>query len=202
LLAAHFDVVPAHRINDNWRFDPFKGEINDGFIYGRGALDDKSSMLSQLEALKVLLRIHGQPKRTVYFAYGHDEESAGHEGAGKIASFIKEPLEYVLDEGTMIIEDLFPELNRPVAYISIAEKGYLTLKFYVNTTGGHSSMPRYKESALFILTQAINKLETQRVPSMFGQGQEQNILEKLSVHFGFVKRILFSNIWLFKPLLQ
>jgi carboxypeptidase PM20D1 len=202
LLAAHFDVVPANRVNDNWSFEPFKGVINEGFIYGRGALDDKASMLSQLEALKVLLRRQGQPKRTLYLAYGHDEESAGHEGAGKIADFINEPLEYVLDEGTMIIEDLFPELNRPVAYISIAEKGYLTLKFSVNTTGGHSSMPKFKDSAIYILSQAINKLETQRVPSMFGLGPEKSILEKLSVHFGFIKRILFSNIWLFKPVLE
>lgn len=156
LLAAHLDVVPV--IEEEWQYAPF-GEINsDGFIYGRGTMDDKGSMISQLEAVDRYLQKFGQPQRTFYLAYGHDEELSGEQGAKNIARHLGNiTLEYVLDEGTLIIEDIFPELGKPVALISIADKGYLTIKFTVNTTGGHSSMPDNKNSAIFILAEAITK---------------------------------------------
>lgn len=156
LLAAHFDVVPV--VEEEWNHAPF-GEINsDGFIYGRGTMDDKGSMIGILEAVDVYLKKNGQPQRTLYLAFGHDEELTGLEGANIIARHLGNiTLEYVLDEGTLIVDDLFPELGKPVALVSIADKGYLTLKFSVNTTGGHSSMPDNKNSAIFILAEAITK---------------------------------------------
>ena len=63
LFAAHFDVVPAE---NNWDFDPFDAQIVDSFIYARGTLDDKSSVIAQLEAVKMFLAKFGQPKRTLY----------------------------------------------------------------------------------------------------------------------------------------
>lgn len=156
LLAAHYDVVPVNE--DEWSYSPF-GESRDGFIYGRGTMDDKGSMIAQLEAVQSFLEKHGQPKRTIYLAYGHDEEVTGYAGAGEIAKYLGNiQLEYVIDEGTLIIEDLFPELGKPVALVSIADKGYLTLKFSVNVAGGHSSMPDTKNSAIFILAEAITRL--------------------------------------------
>lgn len=83
---------------------------------------------------------------------------SGEYGAKMIAKHLENvSLEYVLDEGTMIIEDVFPELEKPIALVSIADKGYLTLKFSVNTTSGHSSMPDHKNSAIFILAEAVTK---------------------------------------------
>lgn len=156
MFAAHIDVVPAYAKEDNWKFDPFSATIDEGFIYARGALDDKTSMIGQLEALRIFLKKHGQPKRTIYLAYGHDEEISGYNGAKSIATYLANTtFEYVLDEGSMIIGGLIPGLDKPVAYISVAEKGYLTVKFYVNSTGGHSSMPNPDESALFIIGEAI-----------------------------------------------
>ena len=115
-------------------------------------------MISQLEAVRIFLKLNGQPKRSIYLAYGHDEEVLGHNGASLIAKHLEnEILEYVVDEGQLIIEDLITEIKRPFAVIGITEKGYLTVKFSINTTGGHSSMPDKKESALFILSEAINK---------------------------------------------
>ncbi len=160
LLAAHFDVVPADAKNDKWSFDPFSGQIdqNNEFIYGRGTMDDKASMIAQLESIRLFLKRFGQPSRTIYLAYGHDEEINGFNGAGRISDYLNNTqLEFVLDEGTMIVDDIFPELKKPFAYISIADKGYLTVKFYVNVTGGHSSMPNANENSLFILANAITK---------------------------------------------
>ena len=158
LLAAHLDVVPANAQSDSWKFDPFSGHIDDGFVYARGTLDDKSSMISQLEAIQIFLKQNGQPKRTIYLAYGHDEEISGYQGANEIAKYLADiSLEFVLDEGTMIMENVLKGLDTPLAYISNAEKGYLTVKFYVNTTGGHSSMPDPEDFSIYIVAEAITK---------------------------------------------
>ena len=203
LLAAHFDVVPANAQEDKWTHEPFEANIDDGFIYARGTIDDKSSMLGQLEALRLFLKSNGQPQRTIYLAFGHDEEKLGLDGAKIISNLLSNvSLEYVLDEGTMIIEDIFPELGKPISYISIAEKGYLTVKYYVNVTGGHSSMPNDQESAIYICADAISKLKANKIPSRLGYGPEKNILEGLAAHFGFLNRVALSNIWFFKPLLE
>ena len=203
LFAAHFDVVPANAQEDKWTHEPFEANIDEGFIYARGTIDDKSSMLAQLEALRIFLKSNGQPQRTIFLAYGHDEEVMGLEGAKIMSDLLSNVnLEYVLDEGTMVIEEVFPELKRPISYISIAEKGYLTIKFYVNVTGGHSSMPDDQESAIYICSEAISKLKANKIPSRLGYGPEKHILEGLAVYFGFLNRIVMSNSWFFKPILE
>jgi carboxypeptidase PM20D1 len=155
LLAAHYDVVPV--VEAEWSQDPFSGVIVNNEIYGRGTLDCKGSMLAQLESVVVYLKKFGQPKRSIYLAYGHDEEITGYNGASHLAKAINEPLEYVIDEGTMIVDEFLPNFDRPIAGISIAEKGYLTVKFSVDIIGGHSSMPIPDKSATFIIAEAIAK---------------------------------------------
>jgi carboxypeptidase PM20D1 len=121
-------------------------------------LDDKSSMIGQLEALHHFIARHGQPRRSLFLAYGHDEEVSGTQGASAIARFLGNvSLEYVIDEGTMIIEDLLKGMKKPVGLISVADKGYMTVKFYVNTTGGHSSVPSDDQSPIFILAESVNR---------------------------------------------
>ena len=115
-------------------------------------------MIAQLEAVRIFLKFNGQPKRTLYLAYGHDEELSGTYGACTIAKKLEnELLEYVLDEGQFVIEDFLIEIERPLALIAITEKGYLTIKFSINSTGGHSSMPDKSESVILILSEALNK---------------------------------------------
>jgi carboxypeptidase PM20D1 len=104
LLAAHIDVVPAKLEDGNWTHEPFSAKIDNAHIYARGTMDDKANMLGQLEAIRIYLKKYGQPKRTIYLAYGHDEEASGLEGAGQMAKLLSNvSLEYVLDEGTMVI---------------------------------------------------------------------------------------------------
>jgi carboxypeptidase PM20D1 len=121
-------------------------------------LDDKANMMGQLEAVGYFISKHGQPKRTIYLAYGHDEEVSGAQGAGRIAEFLSGvEMEFIIDEGTMIVEDLFKEMDKPVAIISVADKGYMSVKFYVNTTGGHSSVPNDESSPIFILSESVSR---------------------------------------------
>ncbi len=195
--------MPVEGQLDRWTYEPFGAKIDDGYVYARGALDDKSSMLAHLEATSVYLKKYGRPKRSFYLAYGHDEEVAGYNGALSISKFLSnKSIEFIIDEGTMVIEDLVKGLDRPGAFISVADKGYLTVKFSVNTTGGHSSMPSDDNSAIFILTEAINKLKNKKSPSFLGYGPEKDTFEKLAAYLGFSQRLLLSNLWLFKPLVE
>jgi carboxypeptidase PM20D1 len=77
MFVAHQDVVPiAEGTEKDWSVDPFAGIVRDGFIWGRGAWDNKSNLLSMLEAIETLLAQGFQPARTVYLVAGHDEERA------------------------------------------------------------------------------------------------------------------------------
>lgn len=126
LLAAHYDVVPADATD--WDYGPYSGEIDRNFLYGRGTMDDKASMISQLEAVRLFLnKSKKQPNRTLYLAYGHDEEISGFNGARQIAKILESnnvSLEYVLDEGSMVVEDVFQGSEKPTAMISTLNNLY------------------------------------------------------------------------------
>ena len=144
MLCAHLDVVPEGEIAQ-WDCDPFLGEIvrnheckpiednNDesgAYIFGRGAIDDKHSAFGILEALEHLVVSGEQPRRTFYIAFGHDEEVNGHSGAGHIKEYIAnalhingEELDFILDEGTSVYQDVVPGVDIPVVMIGVTEKG-------------------------------------------------------------------------------
>jgi carboxypeptidase PM20D1 len=105
---AHQDVVPiAPGTEKDWQHAPFSGQIADGFIWGRGSWDDKGNLFAQLEAIEALLASGFQPRRSIYLAYGADEEVGGKRGALAIAALLKErgvQLDYVIDEGVLILK--------------------------------------------------------------------------------------------------
>ena len=112
LIAAHLDVVPVEAGTEgSWQESPFGGRIVDGFIWGRGAIDNKSAVVGTMEAVEMLLASGFRPRRTVLLAYGHDEEVGGTRSAREIAALLKRrgvELEMVLDEGGVIAEGVLP----------------------------------------------------------------------------------------------
>ncbi|MEO7243664.1 MAG: M20/M25/M40 family metallo-hydrolase, partial [Rubrivivax sp.] len=134
-LMAHQDVVPiAPGTEGDWQQPPFSGVIEGGFVWGRGAWDDKGNLIAELEAVERLLADGFKPRRTVYLMFGHDEEIGGQQGAAQIAALLQQrgiKLDFVLDEGLLIISGVLPGLDVPAAAIGIAEKGYLTVKLSV-----------------------------------------------------------------------
>ena len=91
MLMAHQDVVPvATGTEKDWTEEPFKGTVKDGFVWGRGAWDDKGNLIAQMEAIEMLVASGYQPERTVYLAFGADEEVGGRRGAAKIAALLKD----------------------------------------------------------------------------------------------------------------
>ncbi|MGA0556248.1 M20 family peptidase [Larkinella sp. VNQ87] len=204
LLMGHYDVVPVIQGTQNmWKKPPFAGLIEGGFLYGRGTLDDKSSVMAQLEAVEWLLRTGFQPERTILLAYGQDEEVTGFRGAQTIAAELerrKIALEYVLDEGGVLKTDGIPGLNQPVALIGIGEKGYASIELTTVSKGGHSSMPP-KQTSIGLVAEAVSKLEKNPFPARLDAGLDQ-MFTYIGPEMPLGQRLVFANQWLFAPLIK
>ena len=204
LLMGHMDVVPVDtKTERQWTHPPFSGQTADGYIWGRGTMDDKVSVMGILEAAEYLLGEGFQPQRTLYLAFGHDEEIGGANGAGKIAALLRArgiELEYLLDEGMNIVDGIIPGIAAPVALIAIAEKGYVSLELTVESSGGHSSTPPPR-SAIGILSSAIDKIERSPFPSRF-EGPTGQMFEFIGPEMSWHKKVIFAYRWLFDPLVR
>lgn len=204
LLMGHMDVVPVGPgTQGKWTHPPFAGRIAYGYIWGRGALDDKASVLAILEAVEQLLAERFQPRRTIYLAFGHDEEVGGAHGAAEIATLLQsrniQP-EYIVDEGGLVADGILPAVSSPVALVGIAEKGYVSLELTVESSGGHSSMPP-RHTAVGILSSAIHRLEETPFPAKI-QGPTRALLETVGPEMAFGQRLVVANLWLFDSLLK
>ena len=202
LLIGHLDVVPIEPGTEgSWQEDPFGGSIGGGFIWGRGAIDNKSAVLGTLEAVEMLLGQSFQPARTVYLAYGHDEEAGGAAGAGAIAALLKSRgvrLEMVLDEGGVIADGVLRGISEPVALVGIAEKGFVSIELSTHVAGGHSSLPP-RESAVGIVSAAVARLEQTPMKARF-EGPTRELFDRIGPQLPVIERALFANLWLTAPL--
>jgi carboxypeptidase PM20D1 len=202
-LLAHQDVVPvAPGTEKDWQQPPFDGVIADGFIWGRGAWDDKGNLYSMLEAAEAMAKAGFRPKRTIYFAFGHDEETAGTAGAKSIAALLASRgvrLDFVIDEGLLITEGIMKGLEKPAALIGVAEKGYATLVLNARATPGHSSMPP-RDTAIGMMSAALARLEDHRLPMQI-RSTVAEMFDTLAPEMAGFNRVALSNLWLFRPLL-
>lgn len=204
VLMAHQDVVPIEPgTEEEWSHRPFGGELADGYIWGRGAMDDKGSLIGILEAVEALLARGFRPKRTVYLVLGHDEEVGGEAGAAAAAELLKSrgarPF-LVLDEGGAIVEGFLPGLDRPLAVVGVAEKGAASFDIEVKAEGGHSSMPP-RQTAIGILSRALVRLEDNPLPGGI-QGPFRDMLLTVGREMPFSRRLVLANLWLFGPLVE
>jgi carboxypeptidase PM20D1 len=202
LLLAHQDVVPA--TDEGWTYPPFSGTIADGYIWGRGTLDDKGTLLSMLEALEYLIKDGFKPTRSVYLASGFDEEITGMQGAGKIAQYFKEQgqdFEMITDEGFLLITGAVPGIKGPVALIGTTEKGYLNLELAAESQGGHSSMPP-RQTTAGIVAAAVDKLEKNPFPAKLTGGPAGQMFEYLGPEMSTLYKTVFANTWLLDGVIQ
>ena len=199
LLAGHLDVVPAD--SAKWSHPPFSGVIANGYLWGRGALDDKVGVLGILEAVESLLGRGFQPARTVYLAFGGDEELGGRRGAAQIAARLRQrgvQLEAVIDEGGAILDGIVPGVSVPVATVGVAEKGSLSLALVAQVPGGHSSMPPAR-TAIGLVSRAVTRLERDQFPASLRPSR--GLFEAVGPEMAWPYRVLFANLWVFEPLL-
>jgi carboxypeptidase PM20D1 len=199
VLMAHSDVVPVDAgSEDAWTHPPFEGRIADGQVWGRGAIDDKGNLFCILEAVERLLARGFQPRRTLLLAFGHDEEVGGDEGALAISDALQArgvELFAVLDEGGAIVSGMVPGLERPLALVTIAEKGSVSFELSVEDTGGHSSVPP-RHTAIGVLARAIHRLEENPMPAGVDPAT-RIMIDFLAPELGLPARMVLGNLWLF-----
>ena len=199
VLMAHVDVVPIES-DSAWTYPPFSGTRTDGYVWGRGALDDKSSVVALFESVSMLLEQGVEPDRPVHIAIGHDEEVGGTRGARALADRILDrgpAPALVVDEGGAITEGALPGLDRPLAVVGIAEKGYLSVELTATGEGGHSSAPPERTS-IEILNDALSRLLSDPLPARL-DGVMGQTLDYVAPEGGLPMRAALANRWLTAP---
>lgn len=200
LLIGHLDVVPLDVGTElKWTHPAFDGVIDDGRIWGRGALDAKASIIAMLDAVETLLALGFSPRRTVYLAFGYDKETGGEFGAAKIANLLRTrnvKLQFSLDEGLAISENLIQGLSKPAALVGLSEKGQLTLRLSARGREGSASTPP-EHTSLGLVARAITRLERHPLAPSFA-GPVAEMYAFLAPEMDFPEGIMFNNLWLFK----
>lgn len=167
LLLGHYDVVPVEESKESdWEEEPFSGLLKDGFIWGRGTLDDKNQVIAVMESIEYMISNGHKLNRDIYMAFGFDEEIGGKRGAEKAVEYFKEKnirFECAIDEGGSIITDMLDGLTAPLALIGTAEKGSTNIEITVRGQDGHSSMPP-KNTAVGTLAKIISSVEKNPMP--------------------------------------
>ena len=203
VLMAHYDVVPVDE-SDAWTYPPFEGRVEDGCVFGRGALDDKGPLLVVLEAVENLLAADFTPARDVYLSFGGNEETYG-AAAASIATTLRErgivPW-LVLDEGGAVVDAPLPFALGDAAMVGVGEKGVATLRLNARGDGGHASAPP-KITAVGRIARAIDRLDPGTFPartpaaitrmlSLFAdkaRGRDQTLLRTLATFPALTARI-------------
>lgn len=158
LLMSHQDVVPAE---GEWKYPPFSGEIKEDRIWGRGTVDTKGSLMCIFQSIEELMEEGYIPEGDVYIASSSTEEVAG-SGAPKTVEWLKEHnvrLQFLMDEGGMIVDEPMAGVKGRYAMIGTMEKGTGNIKVIAHSTGGHASAPE-KNTPIARLSAFINDIET------------------------------------------
>jgi carboxypeptidase PM20D1 len=204
LLTAHLDVVPVEPGTEaSWTRPPFSGAIEEGVIWGRGTLDDKTGVVGLMHAVELLLAHGFVPRRTIVLAFGHDEEIGGEHGAKAIATMLDargEHFAFVLDEGGSIISEAIPGLDHEAALVGVAEKGIAHVVLELHAEGGHAAMPP-PSGAIERLAAAVTRLQDQPMPARIG-GATQLMLDGMSPHMRLPMRTALSNLWILSPVIE
>ena len=200
VLMAHYDVVPVNE--ELWDKSPFCGEIEDGVLWGRGALDTKVTFNAILSAVEHHIEKGFKPENDIYLAFSGGEEVNG-KGAMNIVDYFEaegiEPL-FVLDEGGAVVENVFPGVTAPCGLIGIAEKGMMDVEYKVKSMGGHASAPK-PGSPVVRLSKACAKIESKPTKSHLTPPVAK-MFDTLGRHSNFLYRMIFANLWLFSPVLD
>lgn len=198
VFLSHYDVVPAEE--GAWEKPPFAGVLEDGVLWGRGALDMKNQLCGVLEAMEYLISTGFTPRHDIYFALSGEEEIMG-----PTARTIRDTLRdrnivpaFVLDEGGDILERFFPGAEVPCALVGIGEKGVGNFYFTARSAGGHASVPQDGDP-LPRLCRAMAKVGSKPFPQRMNPALRRTV-DTMGRYCPFRTRILLANRDLLRPL--
>ena len=200
VLMSHFDVVEVDE--SGWEKEPFAGIIEGETLWGRGTLDTKSTLNGCLQAVETLIKEGFTPKNDIYLCFAGDEEISGPTCPAIVDEFARRGVnvQLVVDEGGAVVQNVFPGVKDRVAVIGIAEKGMLNLSYTVKSKGGHASSPPAK-TPIGILSNACCKIESKPFKANF-TAPTLALFDTLGRRSTFLYRLIFANMWLFKPVLS
>ena len=201
VLISHLDVVPAE---GEWTYPPFEGRIVDGKIHGRGSFDVKCGVFSFYQAVEELIKEGYEPECDIYLGSSCTEEIGG-DGAAKLVKWFTDrkirPF-MVCDEGGTITEDPISGVKGNFAVVGIFEKGYGDIKITAKGSGGHSSSPG-KNTPIARLARFEAEIERKSPFEVRFTPAVEGMLENLAPYCdSFPLKMVFHNLWLFKPILK
>ena len=199
VLMSHQDVVPAE---GEWLHGPFSGDLADGKVWGRGASDTKCSVMAFFQAVEELLKQGYVPESDVWLSSSCTEEWAG-DGCPKLVAELERrgvrPW-LVCDEGGGIITDPIGGIHGNFAMIGVFEKGKADVRLTARSGGGHASAPS-AHSPIARLAAFVNEMETKPVFRRRMPGEVAAMFRTLAPYASFPLKWVFSNLWLFTPVL-
>ena len=200
VMMAHYDVVPVNE--ESWDKPPFAGIIEDGILWGRGTLDTKVTFNGVLSAADYLIGEGFLPENDIYFAFSGGEEINGKGAANIVDWFLEHGIQpaLVVDEGGAVVENVFPGVKAPCGMIGIAEKGMMNVRYTVRSGGGHASAPLPK-TPITTLAEACRRI-VKHPFKMHITKPAAEMFDTLGRHAGFALRLVFANLWLFRPVLD
>lgn len=200
VLMSHQDVVPAE---GEWKHEPFSGDIAEGKVWGRGSADTKCSVMGFFQAVEELLEQGFEPEQDVYLSSSCTEEFGG-DGCPKLVEELSrrgvKPF-LVCDEGGAIVQEPIGGVKGCYAMIGVLEKGRGALRLTARSGGGHASYPP-KNSPIARLGKFIARVEKRDPMRVEFEPEVTAMFRTLAPYGPFYLRLLFGNLWLFKPLLK
>jgi len=187
LYLSHTDVVPA---SEGWDFPPFSGEIRDGFVHGRGAIDCKG--LAAVEACAVLhLAQTTELKGRLIFAAVADEEVGGYLGAGVLSTQYPDKIkaDFAVNEG----DEPWNINGRTYHSISVGEKGPAWMKLTAQGVSSHGSVPMLENNAVVKMAKVINGLAKYR-PQIVLTPETKNLLQTVARIDGLYDEVNENNV--------
>lgn len=200
VLMSHYDVVPADETY--WEKDPFSGLVEEGVVWGRGTIDTKVTLLGILESAEQLMTDGYIPDHDIYFSFTGDEEVSGPSTPEIVESFKKRGITpyLVIDEGGVVLKDVFPGVHKQTALVGVGEKGYLDVEITGTSSGGHSSAPP-SNTLTGDMARMITSIEKKSMTSHLTPPVLE-MFDRLGRHSTFTYKMIFGNIWLFAPVLK
>lgn len=201
LLMSHHDVVEA---TGTWEHEAFSGDIDEnGCVWGRGTVDTKGSLFCILQATEELIKAGYVPERDVYIASSCTEEWSG-EGAPATVQYLEEQgirFALIMDEGGMIIDNPIAGVKGTYGMVGVLEKGYGDVRFTAKGKGGHASAPK-KNTPLVRLGKFMATVEKKPPFKNQFNATVLEMFRRVAPNMNFGMKLVFANMWLFKPLLK